>query len=193
MSSSITLSRSGKFRSRQLELSAACSSHPNSDWLPSEIVRHVVAVHHVNLRDILGELQEQLPRLTRFAALRGSRWDSVLQRFVKLHDALLSSLEWEASEVFPQLLHWQEVGRQHPPPSVLIAACKLAERSHAWCLHVLWQLLRRTRDEMPVSAGAEVHHSFLDRLVALTSEYEQHLFEVECLLLPIIGGGMNQH
>jgi iron-sulfur cluster repair protein YtfE (RIC family) len=191
MSSSITLSFSGQSCSGQSYSGPASSPrHPNRDWLPSEIVRHVVAVHHVNLRGSLGELQELRPRLARFAPLRGSRWDSVLQRFVKLHDALLPSLDWEAAELFPQLLHWHAEGGEQPPPAELLAACQLGERSHGWCLHMLWRLLCSTRDEMPIAACASEHRHFLDHLLALGSEYEQHLFEVECLLLPLIGAGV---
>jgi iron-sulfur cluster repair protein YtfE (RIC family) len=155
-------------------------------------MRHAVAVHHVNLRGILGELQRLRPRLGQFAPLRGSRWDNILRRFVKLHDALLSSLDWEAAEVFPQLLNWHEKGLRQPLSAELLAASKMAERSHAWCLHMLWRLLRLTRDEMPIAAYASDHRQFLKRLMALGNEYEQHLFEVECLLLPLIVAGVNQ-
>jgi hypothetical protein len=198
MSSSITLSFSsrtwsGQTGSGQLEAGTACSRrHPSPDWSPSEIMRHAVVVHHVNLRGTLGELQELRPRLAQFAPLRGSRWDNILRRFVKLHDALLSSLDWEAAEVFPQLLNWQEEGHRQPPPAELLAASKMAEQSHAWCLHMLWRLLRLTQDEMPIAACASDHHCFLGHLMALGSEYEQHLLEVECLLLPLIGAGVHQ-
>jgi iron-sulfur cluster repair protein YtfE (RIC family) len=192
MSSSITLSFSSQTGSGQLEAGPACyPRHPSPDWSPSEIMRHAVAVHHVNLRGILGELQQLRPRLARFAPLRGSRWDSLLGSFVKLHDALLSSLEWEAFEVFPQLLNWHEEGHRQPSAE-LLAASKMAERSHAWCLHMLWRLLRLTRDEMPIAACASDHRQFLKRLMELGNEYEQHLFEVECLLLPLIAAGVNQ-
>jgi iron-sulfur cluster repair protein YtfE (RIC family) len=105
---------------------------------------------------------------------------------IKLQEALLSGMHHEESVVFPQLLHWQANSKEHSPPSEFLAAANAVERSHAICLQMLWRLLRRTRDEIQIPPSAGPNRLFFDQLSALCDDYEQHLFEEECLLLPAV-------
>lgn len=165
---------------------ARLTSHPNRDWLPTEIMEHIVAVHHFSLRNTLAELRAWSPASNGQGDLGEIRWDIIQPRFIKVHDALLFSMDWEESELFPRFAHWQATDSERSPPRELLAAVKVAERSHASGLQMLWRLLRLTRDELPSSPSARAHQQFFTQLTALASNYEQHLFEVECLLLPII-------
>jgi iron-sulfur cluster repair protein YtfE (RIC family) len=160
--------------------------HPNREWPPNEVVHHIVEVHHDYFRQSLMHLTSLLQASDSLGTVFNRRWNIILQRMIKLEEAFLSGMQYEESVVFPQLLHWQAKSKQHSPPSELLAAANAVERSHAICLQMLWWLLRRTRDEMQIPPVAGHHRQFFDQLAALCDDYEQHLFEEECLLLPTI-------
>jgi iron-sulfur cluster repair protein YtfE (RIC family) len=53
---------------------------------------------------------------------------------------------------------------------------------------MLWQLVRLTRYAESPPKEAEACNLLQAKLTALCDDYEQHLFEEECLLLPRIAG-----
>lgn len=182
MGSSLTL----PLPSDSSSVRACLTPHPNRDWPPPEIIEHIVAMHHSSLRSTLAELRFWLQTFTQQRDPGEGRWDIILPRFIKVHDALLFSMDWEESELFPRFAHWHATDSERTPPHELLAAVNVAERSHASALQMLWRLLRLTRDESSSSPRASAHQQFSAQLTAIASNFEQHLFEVECLLLPII-------
>jgi len=169
-------------------------AHPSREWPPDQLVDHIVRVHHAVVRQSLTDLTSRLPAISVPSATRDGQWNKIIQRFGELHDAILMGIRYEESVVFPQLLHWHATCKQQSPPSELLALAKVVERLHAHCLQLLWRLLRLTRDELNsqlidgryrrrVDQHAEM---VFEQLSAVCDDYEQYLFHVECILLPIV-------
>lgn len=158
--------------------------HPNREWPSQEVIRHLVEFHHNFFRESLSGLADLLEQCASLATVRRRPWEAIAQRFRKLHDAFLSGMQLEESVVFPQLLDWQISASGLTPASELLDAAKTVERTHSLCLQMLWRLLRLIRDELEISPDNQEHRPFSEQLAALCDDYEQHLFEEECLLLP---------
>jgi iron-sulfur cluster repair protein YtfE (RIC family) len=161
----------------------ASSLHPSCEWPSVKVIHHIMEVHHRFVRESLAGLRPLVEQPSA-AAADGKGWAAIGQRFAKLQDEFLSGIGYEERVVFPQLLSWEEAGNQRPPSGELRAAVETVERSHARCLHMLWRLLRLIRDETPPRGEGEAHRGVLARLSELCDDYEQQLFEEECLLLP---------
>ena len=167
---------------------------PSREWPPDQLVNHIVRIHHAVVRQSLTDLTSRLPTISVPSATRDGQWNKIIQQFGVLHDAILMGIRYEESVVFPQLLRWYATCKEQSPPSELLAIAKVVERSHARCLQMLWRLLRLTRDELTRPLNTRHHRKFtgqpaellFDQLSALCDDYERHLFEVECLLLPIV-------
>jgi iron-sulfur cluster repair protein YtfE (RIC family) len=172
-------------------------AHPSREISPSELVDHIVRVHHAVVRQSLADLTNRLPTISVLSAARDGQWDKIIQQFSELHDAILVGIRYEESVVFPRLLHWHATCKEQSPPSELLAAAKVVERSHAHGLQMLWRLLRLTRDELTTPFNTRHHRKLtghpadllFDQLSAFCDDYERHLFDVECLLLPIVTSG----
>ncbi len=169
-------------------------THPNREWPPDELVDHIVRVHHAVVRQSLTDLTNRLPTIAVLSATRDGQWNKIIQQFGKLRDAILMGIRYEESVVFPQFLRWHSTCKEQSPPSELLAVTKIVARSHARRLQMLWRLLRLTRDELTSKFDtrhyrkltAQPADMLFDQLSALCDDYERHLFEVECLLLPIV-------
>lgn len=158
--------------------------HPNREWSPQEVIYHLVEVHHKFFRESLNDLTSLLEKCVSLATVRQHQWEVISQRFRKLRDTLQSGIQFEELAVFPELLHRQPYAPEFASVSELLDAAKTVERSHALCLQMLWRLLRLTRDELEISTDDLQYRQFAKQLAALCDDYEQHLFEEECLLLP---------
>ncbi len=167
---------------------------PSREWPPDQLVNHIVRIHHAVVRQSLTDLTSKLPTISVLSGNRDGQWNKIIQRIGELHDAILMGIRFEESVVFPQLLRWHATCKEQSPPSELLAIAKVVERSHAHCLQMLWRLLRLTRDELTSPLNTRHHRKFtgqpaellFEQLSALCDDYERHLFEVECLLLPIV-------
>ena len=181
---------------------------PSRVWPLDELVGHIVRVHHVVVRQSLADLKSKLPTLCGLSTTREREWHKIIQRFGQLHDAILIGVCYEESVAFPRLMHWHATCKEQSLPSELLAVAKAVERSHAICLQMLWRLLRLTRDELFSSLDTRHHRKFadqpaahfFDQLSAFCDDYERYLFEVECLLLPVVTshssavlGSVNSH
>lgn len=169
-------------------------THPSREWPPDELVDHIVQIHHAVVRQSLADLMSRLPAISMPSATRDGQLNKIIQQFGELHDSILIGFRYEESVAFPQLLRWHATCKEQSPPSELFAIAKVVERSHTHCLQMLWRLLRLTRDEMASTLNTRHHRKFtgqpaellFDQLSALCDDYERHLFEVECLLIPIV-------
>lgn len=167
---------------------------PSREWPPDQLVSHIVRIHHTVVRQSLVELTSSLPQFAVLSTTRDGQWNKIIQQFGELHDAILLGIRYEESVVFPQLLRWHATCKEQSPPSDLLAVAKIVARSHASCLQMFWRLLRLTRDELTSPFNTRQHRKvtgqpadiLFDQLSALCDDYERHLFEVECLLLPIV-------
>ena len=179
---------SGKNIRKQANHANKCLlQHPNREWPPNEVVHHIVEIHHAYFRQSFTHLTSLLQASDLPGTVRNRKWEIILQRKIKLEEAFLSGMLCMRSPwFFPNSCSWQAESKEHSPPCELLAAANAVERSHAICLQMLWWLLRRTRDEMQIPPVAAHHRQFFDQLAALCDDYEQHLFEEECLLLPTI-------
>jgi hypothetical protein len=132
--------------------------------------------------DLLFERIEARP-----AGERGD-WSQIGRLFAELKHELQQCVIRE-EHIFPQIRQWEMEGEQpgsKPPPPELLQAAKALEKWHAWLLQRLWLVLRRARDASQMLPQDERASALVMELSALCDDYDQHLFEVECLLLPRI-------
>lgn len=170
---------------------------PSRECAPNELVAHIVRVHHAAVRRSLMDLMSRLPTAFLFSTAREGKWDKLIQQFGELHDAILTGIGEEESVVFPRFLDWQAAGQSQSPPSELLVAAKRVERIHACCLQMFWRLLRQFRDQMtsqPIGSQRRRRVDqraamIVDQLSAACDDYEQYLFDMECILLPIVTTG----
>jgi hypothetical protein len=150
---------------------SASTLHPGHDASSAEIVAHLVSVHH---RAITGHLQ----RIESVLGIIDSG-RLIAPLFAQLRSGLCDCLRTERGKVFP---HFEFAQRgDHPVQPLLRESVRAIERSHARSLVTLWKLLSLARN-----AAAEDREKLVlvVELAALSEEYYQHLFEVECLLFP---------
>jgi iron-sulfur cluster repair protein YtfE (RIC family) len=158
------------------------SAHPNIRWIASEIIEHIRQVHQPFLRGTLRSLDERFVEVAGHSPAGTKPWNALAQRFSKLRDEMLRGLDHEQAVVFPALvqLEGNQAWKNVPPAWRLEFAA--VERQHALCLQMLWRLLRVTKDQVAVLPRTEAGRHLTEELTALGDDYEQQLFEIECLL-----------
>ena len=136
----------------------------------------------------------RLPAIVVLSKTREGKWNKLIQQIGELHDAILMGIGHEESVVFPRIVDWQAAGQPQPSPSELLIAAKRVERLHACCLQMFWRLLRQFRDQLTGQLvdgqqrrRTDQHAELVfEQLSAVCDDYEQYLFHVECILLPIV-------
>lgn len=193
-----SLVRNESDRHRPVKQRSATGDHlpalPSRECLPNELIAHIVRVHHAAVRRSLAELMSRLPTIVMLSTTREGKWEKLIQQIGELHDAILTGVNHEESAVFPRIVDWQAAGQPQSPPSELLVAAKRVERLHACCLQMFWQLLRQCRDQLTSQLVDGQHRRrvdqhtemVLEQLSAACDDYEQYLFDVECILLPIV-------
>lgn len=167
---------------------------PSRECPPNELVAHIVRVHHAAVRRSLTDLMNRLPAIVVLSKTREGKWNKLIQQIGELHDAILMGIGHEESVVFPRIVDWQAAGQPQSPPSELLIAAKRVERTHACCLQMFWRLLRQFRDQLTSQPLDGQHRTRIEQrgamvfeqLSAACDDYEQYLFDVECILLPIV-------
>jgi iron-sulfur cluster repair protein YtfE (RIC family) len=156
-------------------------AHPTVQWSVAKIIEHVAGVHHRFLRDTLTDLSQRFSESAGQSPECSKQWNALKQRFSKLRDEMLRCLLHEEADVFPQLLRLEGSSGSDPPPA-LRSEVEAIERRHALCLQMLWRLLCATRDQMNLSPEFAAGQRISKELSALCDDFEQQLFEKECLL-----------
>lgn len=173
-------------------LSPAClQQHPRRGTSCSDTIRHVVHVHHPFLRERLAQLDALLTDIERASGTDDLDWRRTSRLFAKLQEDLVACLRHEEDSVFPQIEQWEAnraaTSGTEPPPELMQAATAL-EHWHAGLLQTLWLVLRRARDAAEAPGKQELWSGFFAALSAVCDDFDQHLFEEDCLLLPQVTG-----
>jgi len=123
-------------------------------------------------------------------------WKRASGLFVKLRTELEQCMLHEEKSVFPQIERWERQRYQagtREPPADLIQSIHALERWHAGLFHGLWLMLRRARDASEAPGRGAMWRDFVTELSAVCDDFDQHLFEEDCLLLPQITGWQVGH
>lgn len=158
------------------------SEHPTRNWSTGDIIAHIVAHHHRRLEQSLASLVRLIPQVRQDMPERAKQWDKFLQRFEKLRDEVLRGAAHEKRLIFPELLHWEQTPSRTSPSTALQDEVQAVESRHARCLQFVWQLLRAAKDESGVAPGCAAAGRVVEELSSFCDEFEQCLFEEECLL-----------
>jgi hypothetical protein len=152
---------------------APTASHPGSHSPSAEIIAHILETHHRALRDQLQRIQSLLDATAGQSGPRTDRQRRLALHFAQFQRDAGDCLRAESEELFPSL--------QPTARTLLGESARAIERLHAHSLVTLWRLLDVAR-----GAGADdrEEQALVVELSALSEEHYQHLFEVECLLLP---------
>jgi iron-sulfur cluster repair protein YtfE (RIC family) len=97
----------------------------------------------------------------------------------------------EEQVVFPGIEQWErecrEAGVSKPRIGLIEWICAI-ERWHAGLLQMFYLVLRRTRDASEAPGKRRLWSDFFNELSAVCDDFDQHLFEEDCLLLPRVVG-----
>lgn len=156
--------------------------HPTIKSSVGEIIEHILEVHHRFLRDKLTKLSKHFAEAAGHSPECTKPWNALTRRFSKLRDEMLRCLAHEEAVVFPELSRLERDEAWSNPPPALRLEFETVERRHALCLQLLWRLLRITKDQVSVLPRTEAGRHITNELSALCDDFEQQLFEIECLI-----------
>ena len=172
-----------------LQPSGATSPHPQRSSSTSEIIQHLVTVHHRSLGEHLHELDDLFHGVDPLLLADQSYRRQMNHRFAVLKDELCACMVHEKCVVFPQIVRWEAGGGRppsSPPPDALLRVASDLAHWHSRLLVQFWELTRRVRDLEQWAAETPLLQELQSVLSVCCDDFDQQLFEADCLLLPRI-------
>lgn len=156
------------------------ADHPSLDCTSSDIVTHVIHVHHRSLRKQSVRIGLLLDKVASTPPTSTNQWRIIAHKFSDLHYELVCCLLCERWVIFPQIDESKVAGSS----LVLREAIRAIGRRYSCLLHTFWELMDFVSGAASLTKGDQTGNTLIVELSALRDDYYQHLYEVECLLFP---------
>jgi iron-sulfur cluster repair protein YtfE (RIC family) len=164
------------------------SPHPRRSSSSAEIIQHLAAVHHRSLGEHLHELDVLFQHVEPPLGAAQTHFRKIKHLFAGLKEELCECMVHEKRVVFPQIERWEAGGRppSSSPSDALLKAARDLAQWHSRLVVQFWKLTRRVRDLDQWPAEARLLRELQSALSECCDDFDQQLFETDCLLLPRI-------
>lgn len=172
------------------------SSHPRRSSSSASIVQHLVEVHHRLAGERLHELEVLFDGVARLTVLDSDRCRKAAEMFRQFKEELDECLMHEQYVVFPHIEQFAAASGEQPGTSPSAELLELAGGLATWHANLLvkcWKLVRRVSDFEPAESQRQIVGELQSVLAAFCDDFQQQLFEEDCLLLPRITNWQPQY